>query len=504
MSRAIVIGAGFGGLAAALRLRHRGYDVTIVEAGDQPGGRARVFHKDGFTFDAGPTVITAPHLFDELFQLFGKERSDYVEFLPVDPLYRVTFPDGAHFDYVRDDEPLFEEIRRFSPQDIDGYKKLVAHAERIFSVGYEKLADQPFTRLSDMLRIVPDLLKLSAHRSVYSLVSRYIKDERLRQVFSFEPLLVGGNPLDVPGIYLLIHWLERKWGVHFAKGGTFALVQAMVRLATEQGIELRLNSPVERISVENGRARGVLLETGQALSADLVVCNCDPSIVYSKMIEPKQLGMSRRMALAKRQSMSLFVGYFGTNRTFPDLHHHTVVMGPRYQELLRDIFDRKILAEDFSLYLHAPCRTDPSMAPAGKDAFYVLSPVPNLDGDIDWESKSESYFDAILKTLEEREMPGLRQAITTRFSVDPRYFQGELRSAKGAAFGIEPLLRQSAYFRFHNQAPDVGDLYFVGAGTHPGAGLPGVLCSAKVLERLVPLAARRPAASKASFVRGAA
>lgn len=487
MSRAIVIGAGFGGLAAALRLRRRGYDVTVLEAGDQAGGRARVFRRDGFVFDAGPTVITAPYLFDELFQLFGRQREEYVEFLPVDPLYRVTFDDGNHFDYFRNDEPLFEEIRRLSPRDLDGYRKLVAHAERIFSVGYERLADQPFGRLSDMLRIVPDLMRLSAHRSVYSLVSRYIEDERLRQVFSFEPLLVGGNPFDVPGIYLLIHWLERKWGVHFAKGGTTALVQALVRLATEQGVEVRLNSPVEKILVAGGRARGAALESGETLAADLVVCNCDPSLVYSKMIDARHLSPFRKQrALGKRQSMSLFVGYFGTNRAYPDLRHHTVVMGPRYRELLRDIFERKVLADDFSLYLHAPGRTDPSMAPPGGDAFYVLSPVPNLDAAVDWESRAEDYFDAILDTLEARCMPGLRQSVTTRFSVDPRYFKDVLRSEKGAAFGIEPLLRQSAYFRFHNQADDVRELYFVGAGTHPGAGLPGVLCSAKVLERLVP------------------
>jgi phytoene desaturase len=493
MSRAIVIGAGFGGLAAALRLRRQGYEVTIVEAGAEPGGRARVFRRDGFVFDAGPTVITAPYLFDELFELFGRKREDYVDFLPVDPLYRVTFEDGAHFDYVKDDEPLYEEIRRFSPHDLDGYRKLVEHAQRIFAVGYERLADQPFGRFTDMLRITPDLLRLSAHRSVYSLVSRYIQDPRLRQVLSFEPLLVGGNPLEVPGIYLLIHWLERKWGVHFAKGGTNALVDAIIRLAAEVDVECRLLSPVEHIVVEGGRTRGVILESGETLRADLVVCNCDPTLVYSKMIDSRHLRVFRaRSAQAKKQSIGLFVGYFGTNRRFPDLRHHTVVMGPRYEELLRDVFERKVLAEDFSLYLHAPCRTDPSLAPPDHDAFYVLSPVPNLDGDVDWGTKAQPYFDAILQTLERRGMPGLREAVTTRFSVDPRYFQSELRSHKGAAFGIEPSLRQSAYFRFHNRSPDMAGLYFVGAGTHPGAGLPGVLCSAKVLERLVPPAPTHP------------
>jgi len=487
MKRALVVGAGFGGLAAALRLRRLGYRVTVLEAGDQAGGRARVFRRDGYVFDAGPTVITAPYLFDELFQLFGKERADYVEFLPVDPLYRVTFPGGEHFDYFRDDEPLHEEIRRLSPRDVDGYRKLAAHAERIFEVGYRELADQPFGRVTDMLRIVPDLVRLSAHRSVHSLVAKYIQDPRLRQVLSFEPLLVGGNPLEVPGIYLLIHWLERKWGVHFARGGTTALVSALVRLMAEVDIECRLGAPVERILVAGGRATGVVLESGETMLADVVVCNCDPALVYGKMIEPRHLRPFRaRHALGQKQSMSLFVGYFGTSRAYPALRHHTVVMGPRYEELLRDIFQRKILAPDFSLYLHAPGRTDPSLAPAGHDAFYVLSPVPNLDADVDWEKASGPYFDAILETLEAREMPGLTSSLTTRFSVDPRYFQHELRSQKGAAFGIEPLLSQSAYFRCHNQSKDVGGLYFVGAGTHPGAGLPGVLCSAKVLERVVP------------------
>jgi phytoene desaturase len=492
MTHAIIIGAGFGGIAAALRLRTRGYDVTLLEAGDQAGGRARVFQRDGFTFDAGPTVITAPHLFDELFALFDKRREDYVEFLPVDPLYRVTFPDGEHFDYAADEERLTAEIRRLSPRDVDGYRRLLAHSQRIFEVGYEQLADRPFGRATDMLRIVPDLARLSAYRSVYSLVSRYIADPRLRQVFSFEPLLVGGNPLAVPGIYLLIHWLERKWGVHYARGGTGKLVQALMQLMQEQGVAYRPLSPVARILVENARVRGVALESGETLRADIVVSNADPTLVYTQLLDAKHLGLFRRgSALRKRQSMSLFVGYFGTRRTYPDTRHHTILLGPRYRALLEDIFQRKVLADDFSLYLHAPCRSDPSMAPAGHDAFYVLSPVPNLEADVDWAAKADAYFEAILETLEARELPGLRSQIVTKFSVDPRYFRDALRSHQGAAFGIEPVLSQSAYFRYHNQSSEVGGLYFVGAGTHPGAGLPGVLCSAKVLDRLLPGAERQ-------------
>lgn len=491
-TRAIVVGAGFGGLAAAIRLAARGYAVTLVEAGDQPGGRARVFERDGFTFDAGPTVITAPYLFDELFELVGRRREDYVDFLPVDPFYRVTFEGGDHFDYVGEEERLLAEIERINKSDVDGYLRMAEHARKIFDVGYTQLADRPFGRVSDMLRIVPDLARLSGHRSVFSLVSRYVQDPRLRQVFSFEPLLIGGNPLQVPGIYLLIHWLERKWGVHYARGGTGALVRALVRLAGELGVELRLQSPVERILVEHGSARGVELASGEQLRAELVVANADPTRVYGQLLEPRHLRKNTPSSVRrKQQSMSLFVGYFGTKVRYPDVKHHTVVLGPRYEELLRDIFDRKTLADDFSLYLHAPGRSDPNMAPPGRDAFYVLSPVPNQTSGIDWATESDAYFDKILEVLEARELPGLRDQIVTRFSVDPRYFEGELRSHQGAAFGLEPRLTQSAYFRYHNASPDVRDLYFVGASTHPGAGLPGVLCSAKVLDRLLPAAKRR-------------
>jgi phytoene desaturase len=331
------------------------------------------------------------------------------------------------------------------------------------------------------------LARLSAHQSVYSLVAKYIQDERLRQVLTFEPLLIGGNPMRAPGIYLLIHWLERKWGVHYAKGGTGAIVSGLIRLLEEQGVQLRLNSPVERINTLKGRTTGVILEGGKRLAADIVVSNADPTIVYSRMLDPQHLKRnSPKKVLKKRQSMSLFVGYFGTNKIYEDTKHHTIVLGSRYKGLLEDIFERRVLADDFSLYLHRPGASDPSMAPAGKDAFYVLSPVPNQLSGIDWEQKQEAYFDAILQCLEERELPNLREHLVTRFAVDPRYFENELRSHQGAAFGLEPILTQSAYFRYHNQSPDIEGLYFVGASTHPGAGMPGVLCSAKVLDRQIP------------------
>jgi phytoene desaturase len=486
MSHALVIGSGFGGLAAALRLRALGHEVTVLEAGDQHGGRARVVEKDGYTFDMGPTVVTAPYLFDELFELFGKRREDYVEFAPVDPFYRCSFPDGTTFDYVGDEARLLSQIEAINPRDVEGYKRMVEHAKRIFDIGYTKLADVPFSRFSDMLRIAPDLARLSAYKSVYSLVSSYIKDDRLRQVFTFEPLLIGGNPMKVPGIYLLIHWLERKWGVHYAMGGTGAIVRSLVRLLEETGASVRLNAPVSRIECVGSKVRGVRLENGEFLKADLVVSNADPTRVYSTMVDPALLSRNTpKKVLKKRQSMSLFVGYFGTDRQYPETQHHTIVLGPRYRNLLEDIFERRVLAEDFSLYLHRPTKTDPSMAPKGHDAFYVLSPVPNQLSGIDWKDKQEAYFNAILETLEERELPSLRSHLTTKFSVDPRYFEGELRSHQGAAFGLEPRLTQSAYFRYHNKSSEVDGLYFVGASTHPGAGMPGVLSSAKVVEKLV-------------------
>ncbi len=484
---AIVIGAGFGGLAAAARLRAMGHRVTVLEAGSQPGGRARAFERDGFHFDAGPTVITAPYLFDELFELFGKDRREYFELVPVDPFYRVAFPDGRYFDYVGDDERLFAEIAKFNAADVEGYKKLVEHSQRIFDVGYTQLVDADFSRFGEMMRIVPDLIRLRAYKSLYGLVARYIKDDALRQVFTFQPLLIGGNPFRAPGIYLLIHWLERKWGIHFAMGGTSAIVSGLTRLLGEVGVDLRLNAPVERIEVVNGKAKGVLLADGTFLESEILVANADPAMVYTKLIDPSARRKNSDASVArKRYSMSLFVGYFGTQKTYPDLAHHSILLGPRYRGLLTDIFDRKKLTEDFSLYLHAPTRTDPSLAPAGGESFYVLSPVPNQQSGIDWSVEGPRYMDRILDALDADHLPGLRENLVTQFHVDPRYFEGELRSYRGAAFGPEPTLRQSAYFRFHNKSEDVGGLYFVGAGVHPGAGLPGVLSSAKVLERVLP------------------
>lgn len=483
----VVIGSGFGGLAAAVRMRAMGYPVIVLEATEQPGGRASVFLKDGFSFDAGPTVITAPYLFHELFELVGRDWRDYYELMPVDPFYRIEFHDGSRFDYVGEEERLLDQIRALSPQDVDGYLKMAEHSRRIFEVGYEQLADVPFSQLSDMLKVIPDMMKLGNYRTVYGLVSQYIKDERLRQVFTFQPLLVGGNPFQTTSIYMLIHWLERKWGVYFPKGGTTSLVKALVKLLEELEVEVRLNSPVDYIEVDGqGKAVAVHTESGERIACQMVVSNADPSFVYKNLIDPKHRRKHTDRAVKRvKPSMGLFVGYFGTKKTYPDLAHHTIVLGPRYKELLEDIFNRHVLADDFSLYMHAPTRSDADLAPPGHEGFYVLSPVPNNRSGVDWESYQDEYLDKILSYLDERYVPGLKENLVTKFCVTPNYFEYKMRTVDGAGFGPEPKLSQSAYFRYHNKSEDVDGLYFVGAGTHPGAGLPGVLCTAKVLERLV-------------------
>lgn len=484
--RIIVIGAGFGGLAAAVRLRAMGHRVTVLEARDRAGGRAGVIHRNGHVFDTGPTVITAPHLFEELFELVGHRMDDYVQMVPVDPFYRVTFPDGSHFDYTDDWRRMRTEIAKFHPADIPGYRRLASRAEEIFEVGYRQLADQPFDSVWDMVRIIPEMIRLGSYRSVYDLVSQSIFDERLRRVFTFQPLLVGGNPFRVTSIYLLIHWLERKWGVYFPRGGTSALVDALVKLLEAIGVDIRLNTPVDRIEVGSEGVEAVITDTGERIGCDFAVSNADPSYTYRHMLAPEvRSWLGERRLERIRQSMGLFVGFFGTDQTYPSIPHHTIVLGERYRGLLEDIFERKILADDFSVYLHRPTATDPTMAPPGGETFYVLSPVPNNNSGIDWSRIGDDYFDRILEVLERRHLSGLRSAITTQFWHSPDYFEHRLRSVAGAGFGPEPRLSQSAWFRFHNRSKQIDGLYFVGAGVHPGAGIPGVLNSAKVLEKLI-------------------
>jgi len=484
--KAIVIGSGFGGIAAAIRLQLRGWSVDLLEMRDKPGGRAYVYEQDGFKFDAGPTIITAPFLIEELFTMAGRDVRDYVRMVPCDPYYRIIFDDGRHFDYNGDEAQILSEIRKFNPDDIAGYHRFVERSHAIFDRAFTDLADRPFSSPLDMLKLVPDLARLQSHQSVYRLVSNYIKDPALRQVFSFHPLLIGGNPFQSSSIYSMIHYLERKWGVHFAMGGTGAVVNALLQLFKELGGRLNLNARVGEIMVENGAACGVRLEDGRKMDAQIVVSNGDVANTYRKTVNPKWRRKWTDRRLEKmRYSMGLFVMYFGTDRTYPDLAHHTIILGPRYKELLDDIFTNKVLADDFSLYLHAPTRTDASLAPAGGECFYVLSPVPNLRGDVDWESVKESYADRILAALE-KICPDLRKHIVTQRIMTPLDFESDLDAYTGSAFQFEPVLTQSAWFRPHNVSEDVRGLYFCGAGTHPGAGLPGVLSSAKLLDRVIP------------------
>ncbi len=483
---AIVIGAGFGGLAAALRLRARGYEVMLIDKQDQLGGRASVHQRNGFVFDAGPTVITAPFLLEELFALFGRRMADYLDLRPLYPWYRIRFADGSTFNYGGSLAQTLDEIRKFEPRDVDGYRRLLDKTKRIFEVGFRRLGDQPFLSPASMMKIVPQMLALESHRSVYSLTSKYITNDKLRQVFSFQPLLVGGNPFNTTSIYSLIHYLEREWGVHFPMGGTGAIVHALGQLMQEVGIRVCLGETVERIVVQNGRATGVQLHGGDIRHGDIVVANADAPFVYKHLIAPEHRRKWTDTRVDKmRYSMGLFVLYFGATRTYPDLAHHTILLGPRYKELLADIFDRQQLAQDFSLYLHAPTRTDPSMAPPGCESFYVLAPVPNLQADIDWDTVGPVYRDRILTYLDSTVCPDLKSHVVEDFYVTPQHFRDHLLSLHGAGFSVQPTLTQSAYFRFHNRSEDVDNLYFVGAGTHPGAGLPGVLCSAKVLDNIL-------------------
>jgi phytoene desaturase len=483
----IVIGSGFGGLSAAIRLQAQGHSVTVIEKRDKPGGRAYVYEQNGFVFDGGPTIITAPWLIQDLFKACGKVAADYLKLVPLDPFYNVRFEDGSVFHYNNDGENIRRQIRSFNPNDEAGYERFLAATEKIFQKGFE-LIDKPFTHLSDMVRILPDLVRLRSHKSVASFVNQYIKDERLRQVFSFHPLLIGGNPFQSTSIYALIHKLEQEFGVWFVMGGTGALVRALLQLFTESGGQLRLNTEVEEITFNatTNRATGVRLARGEFLRADAVVSNADVAFTYLHLVPGRfRRKYTNRKVERMKYSMSLFVVYFGTDRQYKDVAHHVILMGPRYRGLVEDIFKRKILAGDFSLYLHRPTATDPSLAPVGCDSWYVLSPVPHLGAGVDWRERARPYRDAIIKYLEERYLPELSRHIVAEHYIDPLHFRETLNSHLGSAFSVEPILTQSAWFRPHNLSEDVPNLYFVGAGTHPGAGLPGVISSGKIVAEMI-------------------
>ncbi|MEL6751502.1 MAG: phytoene desaturase, partial [Pseudomonadota bacterium] len=482
-----VIGSGFGGLAAAVRLGARGYRVTVVEKLDQPGGRARVFKQDGYTFDAGPTIITAPFVLDELWNLCGKKLADHVPLKRMDPFYRIRFDDGTYFACNDSAEDMRAQIAKFEPDDVPGYERFMADSKANYEVGFEKLGDKSFGSLWKMVKFVPWLAARRADRSVFSHVAGYIKNSKLRIALSFHPLFVGGNPLRVTSIYSLIAYMEREFGVHYAWGGTGSLVRGMVDLIEGQGGAVRLNAPVARLMIEDETAKGVVLESGEEIAADIVVSNADVTWTYDNLLPGRKAKRWSKKKLAKTKlSMSLFVWYFGTDKQFDDVDHHTILMGPRYKELLRDIFDRKVLADDFSLYLYRPSASDPSVAPEGCDAFYVLAPVPHLEGGVNWSEHSETYRAKIQKHLEDTIMPGLGDHVVTSRLMTPDDFVSDLNAPHGAAFGPEPIITQSAWFRPHNQSEEVANFYLVGAGTHPGAGVPSVITSAKVLDEIVP------------------
>lgn len=484
---AVVIGSGFGGLALAIRLQASGMQTTLIEKRDKPGGRAYVYQDQGFTFDAGPTVITAPNCLEELFTLAGKRMADYIELMPVSPFYRLYWEDGYRFDYSSDLEATVRQIAAKNAADADGYQRFLRYAAEVFQEGYVKLGHVPFLDFWSMIRVAPELIRLKSYQTVYNVVASFIKDPQLREAFSFHSLLVGGNPFSTSAIYTLIHALEREWGVYFPRGGTGALINAMITLFQELGGEVKLDTPVNAIVTHQGKVTGVATADEEYIPADTVASNADVVHTYRMLLKDEPLADSAAQRLQKRRfSMSLFLIYFGVKREHKQLAHHNVLFGPRYRELLEDIFSKGILAEDFSLYLHAPSVTDPSLAPPGCTGFYVLSPVPHLGkGNIDWSVAGPRYRDTILDYLEQRYIPNLRQDLVTCRIFTPLDFERELNAYQGSAFSLEPILLQSAYFRVHNRDPKIKGLYFVGAGTHPGAGIPGVVGSAKATASLM-------------------
>ena len=483
----IVIGSGFGGIAAALRLRAKGHDVTLIEKHQDLGGRARVFKRNGFTFDGGPTVITAPYLINELFELFKKNPKDYIELSPLKIWYQFIFEDRSKFNYSGNENEMKAQIGELSEEDVQGYEKLVNFTKKIFDKGFTELADVPFDRPFVMLQQLPALLKLKSYKSVYSLVSSYIKNEKLRRMLSMHPLLVGGNPFTTTSIYGLILYLEKKWGIHYSMGGTGNIIKGFEKLMNEVGIKVIKGNEVKKIISKNTKITGVQLSNDNTINADIVICNADPPAVYEKLLDGNSNNSFLFNWKKKRMeySMGLFVYYFGTKKIYENVEHHTIKFGNKYKEHLDDIFDKKKLNEDISYYLHRPSATDKSMAPEGNDCFYVLVPVPNNQSGINWNTEGEKMKSLIINKMEKDLMPNLKENIVEDFYLTPDYFEKDLNTKFGSGFSIQPKFTQSAYFRFHNKSEIYDGLYFVGAGTHPGAGVPGVLSSAKVLDKIL-------------------
>jgi len=483
----IVIGSGFGGIAAALRLKAKGHKVTLVEKHSDLGGRARVFRKNGFTFDGGPTVITAPYLINELFELFKKDPKDYIKLSPLKIWYQFIFEDKSKFDYSGNEIEMKNQIEKLNKEDVIGYEKLVKFTKKIFDKGFTELADVPFDKPFVMMNQLPSLLKLKSYKSVYSLVSSYIKNEKLRKMLSMHPLLVGGNPFTTTSIYALILYLEKKWGIHYSMGGTGNIIKGLEKLMKEVGIEVLKNSEVTKIISKNNKVYGIQINNQNNLDANNVVCNADPPAVYEKLLNDSTNGSFLFNWKKKRMeySMGLFVYYFGTKKIYDNVEHHTIKFGNKYKEHLDDIFDKKKLNNDISYYLHRPSATDKSMAPKGNDCFYVLVPVPNNQSGIDWNIEGNKMKNLVINKVERDLMPNLKENIIEDFYLTPDYFENDLNTKFGSGFSIQPKFTQSAYFRFHNKSEIYDGLYFVGAGTHPGAGVPGVLSSAKVLDKIL-------------------
>ncbi len=484
---AVVIGSGFGGLAAAARLGARGYRVTVLEKLDAPGGRAYVFRDKGFIYDSGPTIVTAPWLLEELWEMCGKRLAEDIELKSLEPFYDVRFDDGSVFTYGGDQARMQAEIAKFSPADVPRFQKFMARSKAIYDYGFAVLAYKHFSSIKTMLAALPKILMLGGHRTVFQLVSSFIKHPKLRIALSLHPLLIGGNPYSVTAMYCLINHMEKQWGVHFVMGGTGELVKGMVGLIQGQGNKVRCNSEVSEILIEENRAVGVALKGGETIAADIVVSNADAPWTYDKLIGKRK---RRRWTSGKirrtRYSMGLFVWYFGTDKKFDDVRHHSMILGPRYKGLLTDIFHKKKLSQDFSLYLHRPTATDPGLAPPGCDSFYALVPVPHLDANVDWETEGEKMRLRVERRLEETVMPGLGAHLVSSRFVTPKDFETRLNSYKGAGFGPEPVIWQSAWFRPHNRSEEIDRLFMVGASTHPGAGIPGVVASAMVLDQVIP------------------